>query len=239
MVLLFLVAATIAFTCVELGFWQLRRLHQRRAYEAAVSAGMAAAPVDLGTLPDPAAATFRHVTASGTYDTSHEVVLFGREDAAGDPGNHVLTPLVLADGSAVLVDRGWIPVADESVPAEAAAPSGNVQVEGVLIGSEGGSPGAPAPGNPSPEPSIVSKVDLARFQAALPYRIAPVWIALERQDPAPGSLPQPGPLPTIGDAPPHLSYAVQWFTFATIAVLGYGILARRELRNTDGDPAVP
>src|SRR5207249_8038934 len=139
-------ATTIAVTCVELGFWQLRRLHQRREYEAAVAAGMAATPVDFASLTDPAASTFRHVVASGTYDPSHEVVLFGREDAAGDPGNHVLTPLIFADGSAVIVDRGWIPVQDESVPASAAAPGGAVSIEGVLISSEGGVPGGPASG---------------------------------------------------------------------------------------------
>lgn len=233
--MLFLVAVVIAVTCVELGFWQLRRLHARRAYEAAVTQGMAAPAIDLSSLPDPRAAVFHHVDATGTYDTSHQIVLFGREAANGDPGNHVLTPLVLAGGGAVIVDRGWIPVQDERVPASAEPPPGTTTIEGVVIDSEGGEPRSPGR---APLPAITTKVDLEAIQAALPYRIAPVWITLQRQTPAPASLPVPGPVPTIGDAPPHLSYAFQWFTFATIAMVGYGVLARRELRNTSEPPDV-
>ncbi len=76
------------------------------------------------------------------------------------------------------------------------------------------------------------RVDLARIQAQLPYRIAPVYVLLqERTTTDPEELPLPAPLPELSEGP-HLSYAVQWFTFATIALVGFVIVALREGRES-------
>ncbi|MGH2688745.1 MAG: hypothetical protein ACRDKW_08050, partial [Actinomycetota bacterium] len=56
-----------------------------------------------------------------------------------------------------------------------------------------------------------------------------LWLLLENQDPAPGELPVPSPLPEP-ETPPHLSYSIQWFLFATTALVGYAALARREAK---------
>ena len=72
----------------------------------------------------------------------HEFVLYGRTQNS-QAGNHLLTPLLLAGGHAILVDRGWVPLdIDEPGAPGAAPPSGDVDVEGVLLSSEGGPPGA-------------------------------------------------------------------------------------------------
>jgi len=220
-VALVVIALVIAVVCVRLGFWQLDRLHGRRDVNAMLAARGALPPVDLATA-DVGALAYAHVTVAGTYDPSHEIVLSGRS-YQGMAGNHILTPLVLRDGRAVLVDRGWVPldVASPPVAGAPAAPTGQVTVSGLALppDSISASPVAPAP-------SVVTRIDLGI--ATLPYRLVPVYVLLQTQDPAQASgSPIPGVPPTL-DEGPHLSYAIQWFAFATIAIVGCVVLVRRD-----------
>jgi cytochrome oxidase assembly protein ShyY1 len=235
------VAVLVAVTCVALGIWQIARLHQKQQFNAAVRAGLAREPAPVDTLlpdgVDPDTVRYRRAEATGTYDTEHGFVLYGRtQDSRA--GNHLLTPLLLPDGSAILVDRGWVPLdVDEPGAPEAAPPSGAVDVEGVLFSSEGDPPGVVDAGGPAE--TTLSRLDLRTIQAQLPYPIAPSYLLLQRQTPArPDGLPEPSPLPELSEGP-HLSYAIQWFTFAAIAVAGCVVLALREGRDPraadDGD----
>ena len=187
----------IAALCVRLGFWQLDRLDERKERNALVAARAAE---EGGPLPaDPDEALYRRVTVTGTYAPDDELIEGGRA-LNGRPGEHVLTPLAIDDGEVVLVNRGWVPnngATSTRAPAAAAPPEGEVTVTGVVL--------------PSPE---------ERF---------PVVIRLDRQEP-----PQAADLPVaLGGEPvdldegPHLSYAVQWFLFATIALVGWPLLLRR------------
>ena len=224
----------LAVTFVRLGFWQLDRLQQRRAYEDLVSQRLAAPPAPLEQVLASSGGDlrYRRVVAEGAFDPAHEVVLYGRTQ--GDrSGSHVLTPLILDDGSAVAVDRGWVPLDDADPPiADAAPPSGTVRVSGVLFPPEvGGDPEAsPAP---TAAPSgAFAHVDLSALSAQVPYRLAPAYLLLASQDPPQPDLPLVAPLPDPSASPPHLSYAIQWFTFATIAVAGFPILVHREYRRS-------
>ena len=90
--------------------WQLHRLASKRAFNAAVAAGTSAPPAPVEALAGlGASAAYHRALATGRYDAAHELLFYGRGNANGDPGSDVLTPLVLDDGSAILVDRGWIP----------------------------------------------------------------------------------------------------------------------------------
>jgi surfeit locus 1 family protein len=227
------IAVVVAAVCVRLGLWQLDRLEERRATNTSIERGLAEPPADLATLlaetDDPGSLAYRRVTVTGTYDAGSELVLYGRA-LDGSPGDHVLTPLVMADRASVLVDRGWIPYEpDRSAPVDppAAAPRGTASVEGVLLPSEAGaafSEGADA--------RLVRAVNVPQIDERLDtHELAPVYLLLQAQDPAQeGGLPIPAevPEPTEG---PHLSYAIQWFSFATIAVVGYVVLARRDRRD--------
>jgi cytochrome oxidase assembly protein ShyY1 len=242
-VTLMLVAIAVAGVCVPLGFWQLSRLHERNAFEAAVRAGLASTPQPIASVltssdVDVDAVRYLRVEATGTFDPEREVILYGRGLGERE-GHHVLTPLVMADGVAIVVDRGWVPFEDDTPPvAEATPPRGEVTVTGVLIPSEGGLPGDGG----GPPVEQLTHANLAQLAAQLPYRIEPVWLLLQRQSPPSASLPTPAPFVLPG-APPHLSYAIQWFVFATIAVVGAAILVRRKDRRepatTDPEPGHP
>ena len=148
-----------------------------------VRAGLALPPAPVDTLlpdgVDPDRVRYRRAEASGTYDTDHGFVLYGRTQNS-QAGNHLLTPLLLANGGAILVDRGWVPLdIDEPRAPEAAPPSGEVDVEGVLFSSEGDPPGAV--GSADAAETTLSRADLATIQSQLPYPIAPAYLLLQRQ----------------------------------------------------------
>ncbi|HKA59222.1 MAG TPA: SURF1 family protein, partial [Gemmatimonadales bacterium] len=117
--LMLAVAAVLAATvCVGAGIWQLRRLDQRRARNALIAARRALPPLELGSAGGGGRGGVavdsvgqRRVTAHGAYDFSAEQTWPGRS-FQGTPGVALVTPLRLADGSAVLVDRGWVPSPD-------------------------------------------------------------------------------------------------------------------------------
>jgi surfeit locus 1 family protein len=218
----------VAAVCVRLGFWQLDRLEQRRSFNADVGAALASEPAPLGDVLADGDLAYRRVTVDGTWDVEHEVILFGRS-LDGRPGNHVLTPLVFAAGRAVLVDRGWVPSEVRSAPAagDAAASPGEVTVDGIMLPSDAGDD-AVAGGT---LPAQVRSVDVAALDAAIPSElVANAYVLLERQTPT-QERPIPAPLPELSEGP-HLSYAIQWFTFAAISLVGYGVLARRKRRET-------
>ncbi|MEO8475956.1 MAG: SURF1 family protein [Actinomycetota bacterium] len=227
-------ALTIAGVCVRLGMWQLDRLHGRREINASIRAGLGRPPQPLDTLlgEGPAASLgYRLVTVTGTYDDDDDVILYGRSLEARN-GNHVLTALRPSGGGPlVIVDRGWVPVEMDTPPLEGAAPpSGEVTVTGALFppdGSGGDALGA----------RTVSRVDLTQIAATLGTRVLPMYVLLSAQDPPqPGPLPIPAPLPELTEGP-HLSYAFQWFAFATIAIVGLVVLVGRDLRDQDDHDA--
>ena len=226
-------------TFVRLGFWQLDRLDQRRAKNAIISRNIHATPVPVATLagPDQPAAKgdeWREVTASGRYDPTHELLVRNRTATAdGQPGFHVLTPLITANGVALLVDRGWIPFGETARDTPKAPPpaEGEVAVVGRLRPSEHQPARGPRDGAGVPPGQIV-RIDIPRIGTTLPYSLYGGYAELVSQS------PDTKPAPILLDTPglsegPHLSYAVQWFLFASIAVGGFCYLLFREAREEE------
>lgn len=214
------VIAVVAF--VNLGFWQLRRLDEKRTFNASVEAGLAAPIAPISELPD--GATYRRVRAEGSYDPAFETLALRSHD--GVSGYHVLTPLLLPDGTAVLVDRGWVPIQyDAPRDPGFAAPLGTVSVVGMLWPDQEGS------GVPGEFPEVVRRIDPEIQAAFTPYPVRPEYLVLSVQDPDQGGLPIIVEPPTLPEGP-HLGYAVQWFLFAAVVVVGYPILLRRSALRT-------
>ena len=223
------VAVVVAVGCVALGFWQLRRLHDRRELNARILARGSTAPVTIEEASLPAGSrAFARASATGTYDTAHEVLVYGR-DLNGQPGSDVVTPLLLPDGGAILVLRGWVPFAIQEAPvAEAAPPAGEVTVDGTMLPDEGDGSNRPD------ENGVVRTLDVEGIASTVSYEVAPLPLRLTDQTPAQqGDLPRPEPPPQLSEGP-HLSYAIQWFSFAAIALVGGVIVVRRDRRATGG-----
>ena len=225
------IAVLVAATCVNLGLWQLRRLDERRALNAEILDRRSASPLPITDVAGSAAAEpYRPATARGRYDVEHEVLVFGRS-LDGEAGHHVVTPLLLSGGGAILVIRGWVPFAMQAAPVRAAAPPANeVRVDGFLAPDEGDGTVAPDPDG------IVRVLDVEGIASSLPYDLFPLPLQLAEQTPLqPGSVPIAVPLPELSEGP-HLSYAIQWFSFALVALIGGTILVLRDRRAATGDP---
>jgi cytochrome oxidase assembly protein ShyY1 len=224
------IAVVVAATCVNLGLWQLRRLDERRALNAEILDRRSASPLSIEDVAGSAAEPYRPATARGAYDIEHEVLVYGRS-LDGEAGHHVVTPLLLPDGGAVLVVRGWVPFAMQAAPVRAAAPPANeVRVEGFLAPDEGDGSVAPDANG------VVRVLDVRGIASSLPYDVFPLPLQLADQTPPqPGSLPIPVPLPALSEGP-HLSYAIQWFAFAVVALVGAVILLRRDRGAATGAP---
>lgn len=248
-----LLALTLVALFVNFGFWQLRRLAQRDATNALLETRLDAPPqpfteiVGHTSLTAPVtnenSAAYRRVSVSGRYDTVNEVLLRSRA-LDGQPGYHVLTPLRVSEDRALLVDRGWVPFEFDNPPiTEAAPPDVPVQVTGTLQPSQEQPAGGgffdrlglvqqdPAEG----KLDAVFFVNPARIGRGLPYTLEPIFLELATQTPAQrGQLPVPLPAPEITRGS-HLSYALQWFSFALIGVVGYGALLRGTLREPSAE----
>ena len=196
-----LLAVVIAAGCVSLGIWQLRRLGGRRARNALAEARLSLPPIEIHAGLSVDSARGRRVTARGVYDFGAERTWAGRS-FEGTPGVALITPLRLSDGSAVLVDRGWVysPDAFHVDQARYREPD-SASVTGIAM--------IPPRGR--------GDVSTAGF--------LPIIIQLTGPDPATG-LPRRWHAPVFDDGP-HLSYAIQWFSFALIALVGTAALIRR------------
>lgn len=224
---------------IRLGVWQLDRLETRRAYNAHVRETQTAPVLVLSGRVDEdlAAMEYRAVQATGVYDFERQVAIRNQvwtQSWGDEPGHALLTPLVLADGSAILVRRGWI-------PARYATPEswrefdepGRVTVAGVLRRPlEAGEMGGGVP-DPTLVPgqaglSFWNFVNVARLQKQIPYALAPAYIQ-EVPDGEDTRLPfAEAPVPDLSDGA-HLGWALQWFFFAALLLGGYPFWLRRQM----------
>jgi surfeit locus 1 family protein len=204
---------------VNLGFWQLRRLEERRDRNELVESRVASEPVDVTELPqDPDDARFQAVTASGAYDPDRSTTL--RTTQNGVPGGWVFSALDLGTPPGVVVLRGFVGTQPDGGLVEAPPPEGEVTVEGIAI----------------PVTRLERSAETAvRDLVGDGPLVLPVVIQAQSSDPpdAPDVL-TPVPVPDLGEGP-HLSYAVQWFLFAAVAVLGYPLLLRHQAREARED----
>jgi surfeit locus 1 family protein len=222
--ILSVIAIFLAIVFTFLGFWQIRRLQERQSANARLAARRYAPEVGLDSLPlDTAAAHFRRVHLRGIYDHGQEIIytLRGRN---GSPGVNILTPLLRANrDTAVLVNRGWVYSADgTSIDLQPWQEADTLNGHGFVETFPTRGPFQP----PSPQrPRSFRRLDRAALEKVFPYPIADYYVVLTDSATAPGAPPRVEPAPL--DEGPHRNYAIQWFSFAAIAIVGLVIFLRR------------
>ncbi len=222
----------LAVVMVGLGNWQLSRFQQKSAINDRIDAAAVAAPVPVADVLAPGRAPGRgerytRVTATGRYDTANEILARGRtiDDRVGF---EVHTPQVLADGTALLVDRGWIPAGADAltIPDYPAAPGGEVTVTGAVrlperqLGRVDRTDGR----------LQVRRINPAQLAGSLPYPVLGGYVSIDQDGLRPVSVEYEGTLQNGG-------YALQWWAFAVLTLVGYVYLVRRQVRENRADPA--
>jgi cytochrome oxidase assembly protein ShyY1 len=222
----------LAATMVGLGYWQLSRYHERSDINARIDEAARSAPVPLAQVvpvgqPPPRGVAWTRVSATGRYDTAHQIL--ARDRSANDVvGFEILTPLVLDDGSAVLVDRGWLAparVGSRSLPAIPAPPDGRVSVVGRVHLPESRSD-VPATIDGQVQ---VRRIDPRRLAGSVPYPLAGGYLLLDEPRDATFT-----PIPSDHEnSGMNAGYVVQWWAFALLTLGGFGWVAYRQAHGPD------
>ena len=217
-------AAVVLF--VGLGRWQWQRAERSRALTQQF-AQLSASPLALGNHSIGSLPRYSTVQVQGHYDTQHQFLLENISHD-GEPGYDVLTPLRLADGRSLIINRGWIPLTASRAqlphvlfePPPALRLTGrldNLPVPGISLGHA-----APSPG---PQwPKLTSFPTLQDLAVALQTPLEPRQLLLDAREPFGYARDwHPGGL----TADRHVGYAVQWWAFAALALALYVLLNRK------------
>ncbi len=211
------IAAALLFA--RLGVWQLSRLDERQSLNRTIEVRMGMPPLQLDSQPPGSddTLTYRRVTFTGWADYTREIVVVGRS-LGGAPGVHVVTPIVTEWG-AVLVERLWARSPDATtIDLATMGEDSLMAIEGVFMPS-----GLPRPSSQAAWPIRVASINPEILADRFPYPL--YGLAVRRSTGAPeGVTLVPQPELTEGS---HLSYAVQWFAFAVIALVGSWIVAMK------------
>lgn len=230
---------TLIVTMVNLGLWQLRRLDEKRTFNAlviertrepveAISSLWPTNPVDPNAVTE-----WTRISATGTFVPGKSVTVINRSQD-GVAGYDSVVPLQLEDGRMVLVNRGFVPLAT----AQPSPPNGTVTITGYIRASQRRSTLGPID---STDPSSIEfqRFDVPLISKRLTGEVAPFFVQVISEDPkSPSQWPSPVRLPELSEGP-HLSYAFQWFFFCLVALTAWIIVSRRRLTEPISAPPAP
>jgi surfeit locus 1 family protein len=215
----------------RLGLWQLDRAAQKTAIGQAWRDRSQLEPMPGSQLPrepaDVATALHRRIVIEGRWLPRHTIYLDNRT-LHGLAGFVVVTPLLIAPGEAVLVQRGWAPrdAADRTRLPAAPLADGNVRIEARIatwpsprLALSAAAEQGPIRQNLEPA-GLAREVGMVLRPLSLQQLSAPEESdALQREWPEP---PQ--------DVWKHQGYALQWFALCALIAglaLWYGWIAPR------------
>lgn len=226
-VLMSAATAVLLILFVSLGRWQWGRYEAKRPVWEAFERGSDPA-VPLGAAATTGFERFAHVRVSGRWDGARQFVLDNRS-LAGRPGYEILTPLLLADGRVLLVNRGWVPfggyrerLPEIALPEAEGGEAGIVTLAGRLdeLPSRGLESGRAPPAMAGQWPRVTSFPQAGELAAALgTQRLERRILLLDPSDPAPGFERRWRPPGVAPDT--HWGYAIQWWGFAVVLMVLY------------------
>ena len=221
---------------IGLGTWQLQRLAWKEALIETIAARTTAAPLSVADAEAAVAAgdaLYLRATATGTYDHAYERHLY--QIGPDGPGWHVYTPLVLADGRELWVNRGYVPL-DREDPATRpdSLVAGVVDITGLVRLPETKGLFQPAS---DPDANQWYWRDLAGMSAGTGREPLPFFLDAETGG-DPGDVPLDGT--TIDDLPNrHFGYMLTWYGIALTLVLVYVPFIRHRWKQAASNGADP
>ena len=199
---------------VTAGQWQQGRMEQKLALRAKFDAAVAMAPATLPeSVVDWPAWRYRPVVAEGVFDAARQILIDNKIEG-GRAGYHVVTPLVLRDGRAVLVDRGWVAAGETRAQLPTAPP----QAGGVTVRGRVNIPTANyfELSRDAPAGVVWENLDPSRFAARTGLSVLPIVVEQTAPTSVTDNLIRNWPAPDFG-IEKHRIYMVQWYLFAATA----------------------
>jgi surfeit locus 1 family protein len=210
-----LVLLALALLFARLGWWQLERKTEKQLlfdqFNNAPVLNIAQA-LDLGE-------KFARVEAHGRYDPRRHVLL-DNKILSGRVGVHVLTPFTTAEGTEILVNRGWLPLPPDRRSLPSVKTDGSVRtITGILSKpSTGGQRiGEPDVLEADVWPQLVTYLDLDSVGIALGTSIEPWLVQLDQQDTS-GFEGRQWQAAVMGPEV-HGAYALQWFSLSIATLI--------------------
>ena len=224
--------AVVGLICIRLGIWQLARRQDRIAKNEEIQVRLSKPPSDLtDDVQSVQDYEYRKVKIEGIYLNEHSVVLRNRSHNE-QTGVHLITPLQIeGDEAAILIDRGWI--SNEVYVSQGIDPfkvDGLVVIQGVIRLSQD-EPSLSFLADPTSAPGAPQRIEwrvlnIERIQSQIPTTLYPFFIELSEHENISQEMPIPDPEIDLSQGP-HLSYAIQWFGFSVIALVGGALWVRR------------
>lgn len=230
----------LAYGTWWLGQWQFDRLEDRKASNQIVRTNEHAEPAPVSDVLAEGTKVaekdeWRRVTATGTYAVDDTIIWRYRtpDDAKGID---IVVPLVLADGTAVLVDRGWLQTeSQDEFDDLPAPPTGEVTITGWVRADGTGDSTDVAQVDGYHATRALSSVQVAKV---LDEPLLTGWLHLDTESPEPATQLRKADLPEL-DNGPHFFYGLQWWFFGILAIAGFFYLMYDERRTQSRDESAP
>jgi cytochrome oxidase assembly protein ShyY1 len=219
--------ASLIFLMLNLGFWQLNRLDEKREFNSVLSAHSSTPvqPLDKAVPDkwDKSASEWMRVSITGSYDPSKAVTIINRSQD-GTAGYNSVVPFTSLNNRTILVNRGFVPLVMEPP----VAPTGEIEIVGYLRASQSRSALGPIDSTEAGNTEF-QRFDIPLISAHVGKIIEPMFLQLIRELPAGESQwPAKVALPPL-DEGTHMSYALQWFFFSLVAFTAWVVVIRRKI----------
>ncbi len=224
-----LITIIFLYLLISLGLWQLDRAEYKENLESIIDARQKLQPIDIRTTRASVEdKLYLPVVIRGKYDTSHQIYLDNRV-VNHQAGFDIYTPLIQEDGSAILVNRGWLKQGRtrQDLPAFE-TDSTFREFTGVLALP-------PSPGlilsdqanNLSSWPVVMQYIDLVRLEKKLGYSVNPMILILDKMDP---TVFHREPVKFNTNSAKHMAYAVQWFALAATLIIIFLVVNSKRMK---------
>ena len=212
---------------LNLGFWQLSRLDEKRKFNSVLSTHSSTPVQSLNeAVPakwNKATSEWLRVSVTGSYDFSKAVTIINRSQD-GTAGYNSVVPFTSTNNRTILVNRGFVPLVMEAP----VAPTGEIKIIGYLRASQSRSALGPIDSTEAGNTEF-QRFDIPLISAHVGKTIEPMFLQLITESPAGESQwPAKVALPPL-DEGTHMSYALQWFFFCLVAFTAWVVVIRRKI----------
>ena len=212
---------------LNLGFWQLSRLDEKRKFNSVLSTHSSTPVQSLNeAVPakwNKATSEWLRVSVTGSYDFSKAVTIINRSQD-GTAGYNSVVPFTSTNNRTILVNRGFVPLVMEAP----VAPTGEIKIIGYLRASQSRSALGPIDTTEAGNTEF-QRFDIPLISAHVGKTIEPMFLQLITESPAGESQwPAKVALPPL-DEGTHMSYALQWFFFCLVAFTAWVVVIRRKI----------